>query len=403
MEKKYTFIDLFAGCGGLSEGFYKENFEALVHVEIDKFACKTLEKRMEYYGYKDVDDRIIEGDITSPIMIENLENKIKNKEVDIIIGGPPCQSFSTLGRAKDEHGMKKDPRNFLFESYIKILNHFKPKIFVFENVVGLLSSVVNGKRIIDLILKELSLNYNLIDNYENMVLNSVHYGVPQERKRVIVIGVRKDLAISTEDIYKNIDKTHYSPNDEINNKNQNLKRYLTVKDAISDLPKIKPGEGSKMSYYEALNTTEYIKKMRDKAGNKLTNHVSRNHNQMDQLRYRKMAKRNWTFKELLYNREDLHHENPRVFGNSYVVQRWDEPSKTIIAHLYKDGNQFIHPDYKQSRTLTAREAARLQSFPDNFEFPVSRTQQYKQIGNAVPPLLAHAIAKAIQKSLDILK
>ena len=108
-----------------------------------------------------------------------------------------------------------------------------------------------------------------------------------------------------------------------------------------------------------------------------------------------MAKNHWTFKELLEKRPDLRHTPPRVFGNSYVVQWWDLPSKTIIAHLYKDGNQFIHPDYKQGRTLTVREAARLQSFPDDFVFEGSRTDQYKQIGNAVPPLLGLAIAKEI--------
>jgi DNA (cytosine-5)-methyltransferase 1 len=112
-----------------------------------------------------------------------------------------------------------------------------------------------------------------------------------------------------------------------------------------------------------------------------------------------MSKNTWTFKELLENKPDLNHIKQRVFGNSYVVQFWDKPARTIIAHLYKDGNQFIHPDYKQERTLTAREAARLQSFPDDFIFEGSRTQQYKQIGNAVPPIMAEAIAKSIRLAL----
>ena len=128
-------------------------------------------------------------------------------------------------------------------------------------------------------------------------------------------------------------------------------------------------------------------------------HVARNHNDMDIERYSVMAKEHWTFQEMLEKREDLRHEKARVFGNSYTVQWWDLPSKTIIAHLYKDGNQFIHPDYKQGRTFTVREAARIQSFPDDFVFEGPRTEQFKQIGNAVPPLLAEAIAKGMKEQL----
>lgn len=397
----YNFIDLFAGCGGLSEGFYRQEYNSLVHVELDKYACQTLKKRMEFYNYNDIDRRIIEGDITDENIIPLIEERIDSQSIDVIIGGPPCQSFSTLGRARDEHGMKKDKRNFLFESYVEILDYFKPKFFVFENVTGILSSKVNGDKIINVILKELSKNYKLIDNPEDMVLNSVHYGVPQERNRIIILGVRKDLNINPEKIYNMIEKTNYSLSDEKNKENMHLQKYVTVKDAIIDLPRIKPGEGKMSTLYKPIISSDYILKMREDADCNLYDHVARNHNKLDQLRYYEMAKNNWTFKELLENRKDLHHVNPRVFGNSYVVQKWDEPAKTIIAHLYKDGNQFIHPDYEQSRTLTPREAARLQSFPDNFEFPVSRTQQYKQIGNAVPPLLAEAIAKAIKRGLEV--
>ena len=135
----------------------------------------------------------------------------------------------------------------------------------------------------------------------------------------------------------------------------------------------------------------------------LLDHIARNHNDRDIERYRVMSKEHWTFQELLQNRPDLNHEKQRVFGNSYTVQWWDLPSKTIIAHLYKDGNQFIHPDYTQGRTFTVREAARIQSFPDDFVFEGARTDQFKQIGNAVPPLLANAIAKALKQQLITLE
>ena len=131
----------------------------------------------------------------------------------------------------------------------------------------------------------------------------------------------------------------------------------------------------------------------------LLDHLSRTHNEKDRKRYREMSKNKWTFKELLKKKPNLNHIKQRVFNNSYVVQFWNKPARTIIAHLYKDGNQFIHPDHKQERTITPREAARLQSFPDDFIFEGSRTQQYKQIGNAVPPLMAEAIAKSIKKVL----
>ncbi|CAM3795883.1 DNA cytosine methyltransferase [Flavobacterium gelidilacus] len=395
----YTFIDLFAGCGGLSEGFYKQGFKSLTHVEFDSHACKTLKTRMLHYGYSDEEASVLEKDITNDNIIEQIQAEIKAKKVDIVIGGPPCQSFSTLGRAKDDKGMADDPRNYLFESYVKILNHFEPKVFVFENVTGLLSAKLKGKPIIDKILKELGKKYNLIKDSENMVLNSCDYGVPQIRKRVILIGTRKDLSIKPSEIYDGIIKTHYGPENKMNSKN-NLKKYVTVKDAISDLPFIKPGEGNIIVKHKVKEQNEYLQKIRNENDTMIRDHVSRTHNELDRLRYKTMSKNKWTFTELLEKKPDLNHIKQRVFNNSYTVQWWDQPSKTIIAHLYKDGNQFIHPDYKQERTITPREAARLQSFPDDFVFEGSRTQQYKQIGNAVPPLMAEAIAKSIKNTLE---
>lgn len=398
MDKKYTFIDLFAGCGGLSEGFYMENFEALTHVEIDHVACKTLKTRMDYYGYTDSASAVLEADITSEDMIQRIEDAVNGKKVDVIIGGPPCQSFSSLGRAKDDKGMKEDPRNYLFESYVKILNYFLPKFFVFENVTGLLTATLNGKHIVDRIKKELSARYNVkLD-----VLNSANYGVPQIRKRVIIIGVRDDLDVDIDTVYASIVKTHYDPEMPEDTRGD-LKKFVTVRDAIEELPKLLPGQGSKTISFQSNRNNEFLQTIVGKDWSVLLDHVARNHNETDMERYRVMSKEHWTFQELLQNRPDLNHEKQRVFGNSYVVQWWDLPSKTIIAHLYKDGNQFIHPDHAQARTFTVREAARIQSFPDDFVFEGARTDQYKQIGNAVPPLLANAIAKALKQHLIMLE
>lgn len=398
MERKFTFIDLFAGCGGLSEGFYMENFEALAHVEIDAVACKTLKTRMDYYGYPNSENAVLEADITSPDMIARIENAVNGAEVDVIIGGPPCQSFSSLGRAKDDNGMKDDPRNYLFESYVKILNHFLPKFFVFENVTGLLTATLNGEHIVNRITKELGKHYKV----KLEVLNSANYGVPQIRKRVIIIGVREDISLDIDTVYSSVVKTHYDP-EMSDTERCGLKKYVTVRDAIEELPKIFPGQGAKTVPFKSKRNNEFLKTIVKKGSSVLLDHVARNHNDKDIERYRVMSKEHWTFQELLQNRPDLNHEKQRVFGNSYTVQWWDLPSKTIIAHLYKDGNQFIHPDYTQGRTFTVREAARIQSFPDDFVFEGARTDQFKQIGNAVPPLLANAIAKALKQQLITLE
>ena len=398
MKNNFTFIDLFAGCGGLSEGFYMENFEALAHVEIDHVACKTLKTRMDYYGYSDSDSAVLEADITSPDMISRIEKAVNGVEVDVVIGGPPCQSFSSLGRAKDDNGMKDDPRNYLFESYVKILNHFLPKFFVFENVTGLLTATLNGEHIVNRITEELGKHYKV----KLEVLNSANYGVPQIRKRVIIIGVRDDISLDINTVYSSVIKTHYDP--EMSEKDRKgLKKYVTVRDAIEELPKVFPGQGSKSISFISKRNNEFLRKIVKKDFGILLDHVARNHNDRDIERYKVMSKEHWTFQELLQNRPDLNHEKQRVFGNSYTVQWWDLPSKTIIAHLYKDGNQFIHPDHTQGRTFTVREAARIQSFPDDFVFEGARTDQFKQIGNAVPPLLANAIAKALKQQLIMLE
>ena len=399
MNRNYTIIDLFAGCGGLSEGFYRKGYKALLHLEIDKTACQTLKRRMEYYYYsnQEIEDAVLCADITSEGIIEEIDKRV-HEPVDIIIGGPPCQAFSTVGRAVSPDSMNNDPRNYLFENYLQILNHIKPKMFIFENVKGILSAHPQGVKIFDIIVREMSKTYKIVSDPKTILLNAADYGVPQIRERVILIGVRKDIDyIDTEDIYKSIEKTH-------SDDGKYLPQYVTVGDAILDLPELQAGEGEeiqKAKHNRRINA--YLSRITNQSG-LVYNHVARKHNDEDRERYRILSEHgNWQLKDLQTVRPDLIHHDPKHFGNRYTVQESGKPGRTVVAHLYKDGNLFIHPDSNQARTFTVREAARIQSFPDDFVFEGSRTDQYKQVGNAVPPLMAEAFATTLGKFLDIIE
>lgn len=402
VKRKYTFIDLFAGCGGLSEGFYRQGFKALAHVEIDHWACETLRTRMKFYGYKDYDKEVIEHDITSDDILERIDNAVKGRTVDIIIGGPPCQAYSTAGRVRDGKRMASDPRNYLFESYVKILEYYSPKFFVFENVTGLLSAQVKNAPIFPKVLKALGNKYKVIGNPEVLVHNTADYGVPQLRKRVIIIGVRKDIDKSAEELYESVIKTHWNPETPSNEK-KGKKRFVDVRQAIGDLPFVEPGHDASTEDFNYPCDNEFLKRIGKPGKHPLMDHIARNHNDLDRERFQVMIHNHWSFGQLRREMPQYEHEHARVFDNSYVVQWWDLPSKTILAHIHKDGFQFIHPDEEQRRTFTVREAARIQSFPDDFEFKGSRGEKYKQIGNAVPPLFAEALAKSIKKNLIDIK
>lgn len=399
MKNKYTFVDLFAGCGGLSEGFLKSGFHGLCHVDFDSNACATLGNRLKDYNIseEEIKRTVLTRDLTEHTSVEDILMCVEGKEVDLLVGGPPCQAFSTVGRAQDPNSMKGDKRNYLYKHYIEVLEKLNPKLFVFENVLGLLSSKPDGEYIFPIIVKEFQKRgYKVCERPETIVLNSVHYGVPQIRKRVILIGVKDNINVSPENVYDLIEKTHYAPGEE---PVDGLSKFRTVRDAIGDLPSLLPGEGSEEIQFKSTANSSYIKIMRATNKNTLYNHVSRKHNDLDRERYKLLSLNNWQLKDLNKTRPELVHYDPKHFVNRYTVQDFDKPGRTVVAHLYKDGNLFIHPDSKQERTFTVREAARVQSFPDDFKFLGARTHQYKQVGNAVPPLMAYQIAKAIKKVL----
>ena len=217
------------------------------------------------------------------------------------------------------------------------------------------------------------------------------------------MGVRKDITeVSVMNLYDDLKKTHWNP-DTPESLRVGLSRYVSVKEAIGDLPPVEPGQDASMNDFDYPCNNDFLKRIGISGKRPLYDHIARRHNTLDRERFAVMIHNHWSFGQLRREMPQYEHEHARVFDNSYVVQWWDLPSKTILAHIHKDGFQFIHPDENQARSFTVREAARIQSFPDDFEFVGSRGEKYKQIGNAVPPLFAEAIAKSIKKNLNKIK
>lgn len=410
MSKKLTFIDLFAGCGGLSEGFYQQGFEGLAHVEWEIPMIKTLRNRLvKKWGYTEdeANKSVIHFDIqkteellngkwssqslnkyaitnSEETILHGTDGLVRDKVVDMIIGGPPCQAYSIAGRAQDEFSMKYDYRNYLFESFVKVVNHYRPKVFVFENVPGILSAKPGDQLVIERIFDAFSkIGYEIRtpELMNKSVYSSADFGVPQDRKRVIIFGVDKNGQYQLEEFY-----------DALNSFKSDEPRK-TIRDAIGFMPKFKPlneayKSGKRNISHELIGDTH------------IPDHDARYHNARDM----------WVFKEWISKSMNAFPNNEKlafykkVSGkdsnhNKYRNLEWDKPSPTIVSHLYKDGLMFIHPDIEQLRSITVREAALLQSFPIDYEFIGSQQYCFKMIGNAVPVLFAEKIAKAIEKVL----
>lgn len=405
MRGKLNTIDLFAGCGGLMDGFQQEgHYQTLACVEWEKSPCETLANRLKTkWGHKNAEEEVIRFDIQRTEELfegfndpeygqhNGLDQLIGKKSVDIIIGGPPCQAYSLAGRIRDEHGMRDDYRNYLFESYIKVVSHYQPTYFVFENVVGMLSAAPDGTPIVEKIHDAFDkAGYAVLSDFKNALFDVAEFGIPQHRKRVIILGVRKNAF--TDETYANVLKHFY----EIEIPKLKAKEK-TVKEAISDLPKIYPSNeiirmnGKKFSHIPISCDT-------------VANHVPRFHSQRDIDIFKLLTNDIKTGRKKYVSIERLKKLYTEVTGkesniHKFYVLREDEPSNTIPAHLFKDGLRHIHPDPDQARSLTVREAARLQAFPDDFVFLGSMMAQYKMIGNAVPIGFAKVIATALYKTI----
>jgi DNA (cytosine-5)-methyltransferase 1 len=409
-----NYIDLFAGAGGLSEGFIRAGYNPIAHVDMDEAACYTLKTRVAYHYLKSnglldeyisylkgkksrkelyslIPDELLNSVINLPIGGDNnekihglIQTQLKNRRVDLIIGGPPCQAYSLVGRARSANGMNGDPRNFLYVQYAKYLEKYKPKIFVFENVLGL-KSAKGGAYLENMEKLFLKKGYKM----KLFTLEAVKFGVLQNRKRVIILGWKEGFEPKIPDLEK-IDKTS----------------KFKVSSILSDLPFLNDGEGDDkyQSYFQ--RPSKYLADNHLRNGiSVLTQHVARPHTEQDKEIYRiAVTKWNNEQKRLDYNdlpaRLKTHKNRHSFFDRFKVVANNLTYSHTVVAHIAKDGHYYIHPDIEQNRSISVREAARLQSFPDDYYFEgvkenSNRTAAFKQIGNAVPPLMAEIIAKEI--------
>lgn len=405
--KQLYFLDLFAGAGGLSEGFLREGFIPVAFVEKDLNACLTLKTRLAYYYLKnqgnieiyndyllqkmsreELYDKIPEPIINSVIHRTIEENTLKDifkivdtlkgkKEIDIIIGGPPCQAYSIIGRSRMGTRVTMDNRNYLFYFYIEFLKKYKPAIFVFENVPGLLSAR-NSKYFDGMKNGYKKVGYEI----QYKILNAADFGVLQNRKRVFIVGYRNDIKF------------------DFSFPEQKLSEHFTLRSIFEDLPPIKAGDCLSIVRH-TKRSNKYLKESNIRNGiNFTTLHITRPIRDLDKEIYKiAIEKFIKTGKQLDYNElpENLKtHRNRKSFTDRFKVLNPDGLSHTIVAHLAKDGHYFIYPDPDNPRSISIREAARIQSFPDNYHFEGSRTSIFQQIGNAVPPLLAHQIARKIK-------
>ncbi len=369
-------IDLFSGCGGMTLGFGWAGFNSVLASDIDENCEKTFATNFPEIPF-------LCGDL-SEFTKDEFDKIISNKEIDVIIGGPPCQGFSLANKKRNK--VSEDPRNKLFYEFVKTINWYNPKSFVMENVKGLLS--MESGQVIKQIQNEFENAGKFGYEVRTKVLKASDYGVPQLRERVIIIGIRKDLELVPEFPTKKYDKE------------------ITVEEAICDLPKINAGQGEKNMDYASKPTNDYQQLMR-KNSKKVFNHIAMRHTQRLIERFRAIQ----PGKNLLDVWEThgaVQRGNPNEKSNVKFSQNnlrliANKPAPTIAASFQSN---FIHPFL--DRNFTAREGARLQSFPDDFIFEGMRTKmswekglsQYQQIGNAVPPLMAFEIATTLKRVLE---
>lgn len=417
MNQKWNFLDLFAGGGGLSEGFIQAGFKPIAHVESDQAACFTLRTRMAYHWLKaygrtelyanylngsitrpefyahvpvQVVDSVINAEIgaeTLPDIFRQVDALVGNQPLDLIVGGPPCQAYSIVGRSRDRNRMKGDKRNYLYIYYAEFLRRYMPSYFIFENVTGLLSARDENGKLYFNAMRDLFLECGYQTEY--MILSAEDYGILQSRKRLILVGRRGHAS----EFYPEPDK--WNPD-------------VKVQEVFCDLPAIGAGEGvTGPCHLKAYRGVWQIEAGIRNESLPVTWHQSRPNSKQDMEIYQIVVDL-WNRKKtrLDYNalpdRLKTHHHRDSFLDRFKVVASDLPFSHTVVAHIAKDGHYYIHPDMKQNRSITPREAARLQTFPDDYYFESGngvpgRTPAFRQIGNAVPVLLARKIAEKLKE------
>ncbi|MEQ4565252.1 DNA cytosine methyltransferase [Paenarthrobacter sp. CAP02] len=489
-------VDIFAGPGGLNEGFSsvldpasnKPVFKTAVSIEMEQSAVNTLTLRAAYrhllrsdeglpQAYQDfLDGRTsltdLHNDSRFASAYKQAQKEVRHFELSensradsdkmieealgndpsewILIGGPPCQAYSLAGRSRRTNDLdfENDHKHFLYREYLHIIKRFKPAIYVMENVKGLLSATNGGSKMFELIRRDLTspsdnLTYKLHSMVvetdeeepgpEDFIIRAEDFGIPQKRHRVIIIGVREDLnlgapavleksaPVTVREAIGNLPKIRSSVSRTADHDGQlwadvrrNIREIARRDTLLETLPAPSNVKLDTLSLAQAVAPSDtvlnnasakcYHDWIAEHAGSATLQHEARGHMIQDLQRY-------YLLSALAHSVTDSpkvrqlprgywpNHKNVESaampFEDRFRVQVWNKPSTTIVSHIAKDGHYYIHPDPSQMRSLTVREAARLQTFPDNYVFVGNRTQQYTQVGNAVPPLLAHKIGKAI--------
>ena len=436
-EEDLTAIDLFCGAGGLSQGLHDAGFDVLWGIDHEEKTKPTYDANHRC--------EMAVGDIRKE---EPPDLDLAEGELDLVAGGPPCPTFSLVGRSKinsiEGRDNQSDERHLLYEDFLRFVDHYQPSAFLMENVEGMLSAEnEDGKPVVDTIEEQMrgerpvaDLDLNLNYDVQVQLLDAADYGVPQHRKRLFFIGNR----IGSENPNMDEWQTHRPPKNEAEKKIKYRKNpsersgedqptleesvekgdveefpifqknmdtrdpWNTVADAILDLPPVSPNGDTpptKAEEHEIGPVSEYqywarnLREDQDWEEQDLYNHECRGHNMRDLTLYKLLGE------GTSYIIGDIPEEHQPyrtdIFQDKFKKQNPKEPASTIVAHIYKDGHMFIHPN--EARSITVREVARLQSFKDTFEFPVSRTHAFKQVGNAVPPLLAQAVGTAIRTEI----
>lgn len=371
-NSKITAIDVFCGAGGLSLGFEQAGIKVVLGIDSDPKCISTYSQNL---------DNGVVKDVTEIRDVRNFVSKYADiDKIDLVIGGPPCQTFSPVGRIKLRslgRDPERDQRTELWKYFLKFVEELSPEFFVMENVPGMTRVPYNGYNLVDHIVK---VARNMGYNAEWRILDASDFGVPQKRKRLFIIGRKGNRPI-------------FWPE-------KKVKKPVTVWEAISDLPKVPHGfREHEIEYDFTGRLTPYQELMRKGAEDVVYNHVTRKHNE-DDLRAFSLLPEGGKYTDLP---DELKRYRDDIFKDRYRKLIRNQPSWTIDAHISKDSYRYIYPSKRNGpgphRTISVREAARLQSFPDTFVFHPSLTHAFRQIGNSVPPLLAKAVASAIIESM----